>query len=73
MGRVNPIVSSVNETEILIIGGKIAQFLKDAYAFNTVTNETSYLGDSGLPNENYPKQTALINDSGQIIAYDRTH
>ena len=48
------------------------QLLKDAYAFNTVTNATSYLGDSGLKCYNYPKQTALINESGQIIAYDRT-
>ena len=73
MGRNNPIVSSVNETEILIIGGnKSGPILKDAYAFNTVTNETSYLGDSGLQCYNYPKQTALINESGQIIAYDRT-
>ena len=61
----------MNETEILIIGGKKAgQYLKDAYAFSTVTNETSSLGDSGLQCNNFPKQTALINESGQIIAYD---
>ena len=61
----------MNETEILIIGGqKAGQLLKDAYVYNTVTNATSYLGDSGLKCYNYPKQTALINESGQIIAYD---
>ena len=73
MERTNPIVSPVNETEILIIGGKKAgQYLKDAYAFSTVTNETSSLGDSGLQCYNFPKQTALINESGQIIACDPT-
>ena len=55
----------------MIIGGRIAQPLKDAYTFNTVTNETSYLGDSGLQCYNCPPQTALINESGQIIAYDQ--
>ena len=61
----------MNETEILIIGGEGGgQELKDAYVFNTVTNETSYLGDSGLECTNFPPQTALINESGQIIAYD---
>ena len=71
MKRVNPIVSSVNETEILIIGGKKSgPSLKDAYTFNTDTNETSSLGDSGIPSYNFPKQTALINESGKIFAYE---
>lgn len=64
MGRLCPFVSTVNPTEILIIGGKTGQLLQDVYVFSKETNETTYLGDSGLASYNYPLQTALTNESG---------
>ena len=54
MGRLCPFVSTVNPTEILIIGGKTGQLLQDVYVFSKETNETTYLGDSGLASYNYP-------------------
>lgn len=71
MSRLQTFVSPVSETEILIIGGKKSNQLSlDAYVFDTETNLTASIGESEISCLNFPSQTALTRESGQVILYD---
>lgn len=71
MGRQAPFVYALNETEILIMGGKKdGKLLNDVFEFNTETKKTTCLGDSGLATNSSPPMNCIDDGRGNIYGID---